>query len=164
MEEKEKQIEEMAKEIEKAKQNIWAGVRTRAEDEDYLWHSRAIAEELYNADYRKIPEGSVVLSKEELNKKYVPVAMYDLAKAFHDKKCAEFEKLCYDYEKLNQRLKDAQEFWKASYRTEQEARKETAKEIFNALMVLIKRSNLELAILDKNDIQESAKDYGIIIE
>lgn len=63
--EKDKIIEEMAKDIEKAKQHIWAGVRTRAEDEDYLWHSRAIAEHLMLQGYRKIPEGSVVLAKEE---------------------------------------------------------------------------------------------------
>lgn len=68
MEEKEKQIEEMAKEIEKAKQKIWAGVRTRAEDEDYLWHSRAIAEHLMLQGYRKIPDGSVVLTREEYEK------------------------------------------------------------------------------------------------
>lgn len=48
------QIEEMAKEIEKAKQHIWASVRTQAEDEDYLWHSRAIAEHLTAQGYQKI--------------------------------------------------------------------------------------------------------------
>ena len=51
---REMQIEEMAKEIEKAKQHIWASVRTQAEDEDYLWHSRAIAEHLTSQGYQKI--------------------------------------------------------------------------------------------------------------
>lgn len=64
MTDKEKQIVEMAKEIEKAKQHIWASVRTQAEDEDYLWHSRAIAEHLMLQNYRKIPEGSVIVSKQ----------------------------------------------------------------------------------------------------
>ena len=50
------QIEEMAKEIEKAKQHIWASVRTQTEDEDYLWHSRAIAEHLTSQGYQKIDE------------------------------------------------------------------------------------------------------------
>ena len=48
------QIEEMAKEIEKAKQHIWASVMAQAEDEDYLWHSRAIAEHLTSQGYQKI--------------------------------------------------------------------------------------------------------------
>jgi hypothetical protein len=64
MDNKDKIIEEMAKIIEKAKQHIWASVRTQAEDEDYLWHSRAIAEHLTEQGYRKIGD-SVVLSKEE---------------------------------------------------------------------------------------------------
>ena len=59
----EEQIEEMAKEIEKAKQHIWASVMTQAADfwasvrtqaEDYLWHSRAIAEHLTSQGYQKI--------------------------------------------------------------------------------------------------------------
>ena len=48
------QIEEMTEEIEKAKQHIWASVRTQTEDEDYLWHSRAIAEHLTSQGYQKI--------------------------------------------------------------------------------------------------------------
>ena len=63
-----KQIEEMAKEIENAKRDIWAGVTTREEDEDYLWHSRRIAENLINLGYQKVDKDKqVVLSKEKLN-------------------------------------------------------------------------------------------------
>ena len=51
---REMQIEEMAKEIEKAKQHIWASVMALAEDEDYLWHSRAIAKHLTSQGYQKI--------------------------------------------------------------------------------------------------------------
>jgi hypothetical protein len=65
MKDKEKQIEEMAKEIESAKRDIWASVTTRKEDEDYLWHSRRIAEHLTSLDYQKVDKDSVVLSREE---------------------------------------------------------------------------------------------------
>ena len=68
MSDKEKQIEEMAKEIESAKQRIWTNVRPRGEDEDYLWHSRAIAEHLEAQGYCKLPEGAVVLTREESEK------------------------------------------------------------------------------------------------
>lgn len=71
---KQKQIEEMAKEIEKAKKHIWASVMPQADDEDYLWHSRAIAEHLMLQGYRKLPEDAVVLTKEEyidLSRNYV---------------------------------------------------------------------------------------------
>ena len=60
MKDKEKQIEEMAKEIELAKKNIWENVYTRKEFEDYLWHSRRIAEHLTNKNYRKIDKDSIV--------------------------------------------------------------------------------------------------------
>lgn len=76
MDNKDKIIEEMAKEIECAKQGIWNGETPRNEDEDYLWHSRRIAEYLTKLGYRKLPENArvildskdqqyVVLSKEE---------------------------------------------------------------------------------------------------
>lgn len=67
MKDKEKQIEEMAKEIEHAKQGIWANVITREEDEDYLWHSRRIAEHLTILGYQKVDKDSVILTKAELN-------------------------------------------------------------------------------------------------
>ncbi len=63
--EKEKQIEEMVKEIECAKQGIWSGETPRNEDEDYLWHSRRIAEYLTQLGYRKIDKDSVVVLKED---------------------------------------------------------------------------------------------------
>ena len=60
---KQEQIEEMAKEIEKAKQHIWASVRTQTEDEDYLWHSRAIAEHLTSQGYRKVSDNYIGTDK-----------------------------------------------------------------------------------------------------
>lgn len=63
-----KQIEEMAKDIENAKRDIWASVVTREEDEDYLWHSRRIAEHLTNLGYQKVDKDKeIVITKEEFN-------------------------------------------------------------------------------------------------
>lgn len=67
------------------------------------WNTRDIAEGVYEL----IAENKVVLTKEELDKKYVSMDMYELAKAFHDEKCAEFEQLCYDYYKLKAELEQA---------------------------------------------------------
>lgn len=67
------QIEEMAKEIEKAKQHIWASVRTQAEDEDYLWHSRAIAEHLTSQGYRKVSDNYIGTDKVLRSIDYRPV-------------------------------------------------------------------------------------------
>jgi FAD/FMN-containing dehydrogenase len=83
--------------------------------------------------------------------------MYELAKAFHNEKCAEFEKLCYDYEKLKQQLKEAQEFWKATVRTEQEASKETAEKILNELYCTPKEQI-------ENKIKELARFIGVEIK
>lgn len=43
---------------------------------------------------------TIVMTKEELEKNYVSIKLYELSKAFHDEKCAEYFKLCYDYNKL----------------------------------------------------------------
>lgn len=53
-----------------------------------------------------LTQNALVLTKEELNKNYISIKMYELAKAFHDEKCAEFEKLCYDYHKLKRELEE----------------------------------------------------------
>lgn len=70
--EKEKIIEEMAKDIPflTLDREVFVGATEKRKvgwtlsEED----NKVIAEELYNAGYRKIPEGSVVLSKEEYEK------------------------------------------------------------------------------------------------
>ena len=67
------QIEEMTKEIEKAKQHIWASVRTQTEDEDYLWHSRAIAEHLTSQGYRKVSDNYIGTDKVLRSIDYRPV-------------------------------------------------------------------------------------------
>ena len=168
MKDKEKQIEEMAKAccdwtINCKKCTVFSHCLR-------VYH----AEKIFNAGYRKIDKDSVVLTKEELNKKYVSVEMYELAKAFHDEKCAEFEKLCYDYEKLKQQLKEAQEFWKSTVRTEQEASKETAEKFYKKVRKLLKKVDIivdgdeglvgyEESAVDKG-LTEIAKQYGVDIE
>ena len=57
------QIEELTQEIEFAKKGLWNAENLKKED--YSWHSRGIAEHLFSIGYRKIPEGSVVLSGEQ---------------------------------------------------------------------------------------------------
>ena len=41
------------------------------------WNTISAAKKLYNAGYRKLPEDGVVLSREELSKKYVSRDTYD---------------------------------------------------------------------------------------
>lgn len=62
-------IEEMAREIESAKRVLWNAVNRK--DDSYDWHSRGIAQHLLGMGYRKIPEGSVVLSEKEKTDLYV---------------------------------------------------------------------------------------------
>ena len=70
---KQEQIEEMTEEIEKAKQHIWASARTQTEDEDYLWHSRAIAEHLTSQGYRKVSDNYIGTDKVLRSIDYRPV-------------------------------------------------------------------------------------------
>lgn len=109
-----------------------------------------IAKWLYDNGCRIIHEDEIYMSKEEWNymatnnamqnelcqkcrdriaKETVPIAMYELAKAFHDEKCAEFEKLCYDYHKLKDTMNEKIASEIADYIVK--ARKETAREILD---------------------------------
>jgi predicted nucleotidyltransferase len=81
-----------------------------------------------------IPENAVVLTREELEKKTVPIEMYDLAKAFHDEKCAEFEKLCYDYNKLKR------DFEYNLVQERKQTRKETAEKFAGRLKAMAYQS------------------------
>lgn len=106
-----KQIGEMARlifdfdEVENNEMKIakWLydnGCRIIHEDEIYMtkeeWEQRAYTNAMQNDLCQKC--------QDRIAKETVPIAMYDLAKAFHDEKCAEFEKLCYDYYKLKDEL------------------------------------------------------------
>ena len=99
-------IEEMAKEIEHAKQGIWASVIKREEDEDYLWHSRRIAKHLTGVGYQKVDnDKQIVLSKEEYE-----ILLSNADNAFQDG------------------LNESRELYKQEVETE--IRKETAEKIF----------------------------------
>lgn len=72
MNEKDKMIEEMAEEINNPERN-WCDLTIRCKGcphtgkscKKYTCRDYAYADTLYNLGYRKIPEGSVVLSKEQ---------------------------------------------------------------------------------------------------
>lgn len=96
-----------------------------------------------------IPKNAVVLAKEEINKKYVSVEMYELAKAFHNEKCAEFEKLCYDYLKLKDIINEKIASEIADYVAK--TRKETAVVFAEKLENGI--DNLDIILHEDNDEQ-----------
>lgn len=84
------------------------------DDNDVDHIAEEAAEKLYNAGYRKTHTSELASDTQKAFKEgYIKgiedrKAELDLAKAFHDEKCAEFDKLCYDYRKLkteNERLK-----------------------------------------------------------
>ena len=98
---------------------------------------------MYDIGYRKIPDGAVVLTKEELNDKDVMKEMYELANACHDEKCAELNLLSYQYHKLEQQLI--------------QARKETVKEICDFAESEIKR-------LGKETVTDSFGERPLLVE
>ena len=132
-----KQIEEMAKEIEHAKQGIWAGVIKRKEYEDYLWHSRRIAEHLTGVGYQKVDKDKqVVLTKEE----------YDNLKLEIQKAHNKGVRVGFDLTKYKEN-------------SIEQARKETAEKIFNNLLKeFYKRKSCGNADVV---VYEIAKQYGV---
>lgn len=84
--EKDKMIEEMAKEI----FNICAW--RFGKPNDYKEICKDIAEDLINLDYCKRPKGSVVLSK-EIYEQLVPLGRYKEVKSLYDKKCTELKQV-----------------------------------------------------------------------
>lgn len=115
--------------------------------------------------------GKVVISKKELNKKYVSVEMYELAKAFHDEKCAEFEKLCYNYYKLRSKINDNNEKIASDIANLiAKERKETAEKILKSLMdKYIKREDFNDngygadESITMNDLLDLAEQFGVEI-
>lgn len=131
-------IEEMAKEIEHAKQGIWASVIKREEDEDYLWHSRRIAKHLTGVGYQKVDKDKqIVLSKEEYE-----ILLSNADNAFQDG------------------LNESRELYKQEVETE--IRKETAEKIFNNLLKeFYKRKSCGNADVV---VYEIAKQFGVEIK
>lgn len=60
-----KMIKEMANEIDLAKKHLWNAINLKIDD--YSWHSKGIAEALYNAGYRKIADDEIVIKKSKIN-------------------------------------------------------------------------------------------------
>lgn len=115
-------------------ESLWESVKNAYEE--LLWYK-------YDA---------MVMTKEELDKNYVSVKLYDLAKAFHDEKCAEYAKLCYDYNKLKSRLEQVEK------ETVEKILKEIKQEIFNYFNV---KSMTEL---DNLSLLDSLMTYDVITD
>lgn len=161
-----------------------------------LWpdDAKEIAKALVILGYRKIPEGSVVLTREEYEKLKslydcggaymtsqigdLPLTVEGLRKAVDEitrlnRVETELQELNAKYyneaKDLRRKLKEAQEFWKASYRTEQQARKETAREILKEIMSVeteeekwLKNEPFVRYVRKMfNKIEEIAKQYGV---
>lgn len=101
------------------------GCRIINEDEIYMskeeWKHRAYENAMQNELCKKC--------RDMIAKETVPVAMYELAKAFHDEKCAEFELLSYQYNKLKDEKNEKIASEIADYIAQ--ARKETAEKFYN---------------------------------
>ena len=145
MKDNEKQIEEMAREIEHAKQGIWASVLTREEDEDYLWHSRRIAEHLTSLGYQKVDKDKqIVLSREEYDN-----LKLEIQKAHHKGVRVGFDLTKYKENSIEQ------------------VRKETAREILNEIahIEVGYNSNAQIIAFKVTDkLQELAKQYGVEVD
>ena len=141
------------------------------------------AEMIYNAGYRKLPENAVVLTREEYEKQKAKCA--DCFNEW-EKVVKENEKLQYYNDKLSQGIYygNGEQFCNRLKLAEQEARKETAREIcekiksrFNAseYRTNTKRKTIKVEelceqmdwVLHKvgiNIIDEIAKEYGVEVE
>ena len=144
-------IEEMAKEIETAKQGIWASVRTRKEDEDYLWHSRAIAEYLAVQGYRKLPENSVVVTKQRFE-------ALETIENYHIKSCGkdsvvlsmeEYNKLKYQW------ITDSEAYKKGS----KETAEKFAEMVITNLKDNVNADNVDLFVECRKIIDETLKEF-----
>ena len=105
-----------------------------------------VAEALYNAGYRKLPEDSVVLSRGE----------YDTLKTENDK----YVKNCIDYIATINKLEN--KVWEV----EQQASKETAEKIFKMLISKLE-SNQFLSgkrIIMEVDVENLAKQFDVEIK
>lgn len=81
---KAKAIEEMAKDLKECLPSAWYWQKSVDSD------TYCVAKHLYNAGFRKLLEDSVVLSKEEYEKR-VPFELYKVAKILYNEKCEELK-------------------------------------------------------------------------
>lgn len=131
-EEKNKQIEEMMKDLKEEK--LYALINKTS-------YMRS-AENLYEQGYRKIPQDSVVLTREELSKNYVQRELYEHIIKY---RCL------------------PPEFGKIVNEVKLQTRKETAEEIFSNLHRLI-YSDKTTPIWVKQQLNEIAKQFGVEIK
>lgn len=120
MNEKDKMIEEMAKDLKECLPNDWYWQKS-VDSDTYL-----VAKHFYNAGYRKIPKGSVVLSKEEYFE-YVELRNSEVGELVKENR--KLGKHCLDWMKL---------YHKQLTKTN-EARKEMAEEILTKMLAKAKR-------------------------
>lgn len=118
----------------------------------------AMAEALYNADYRKIPEGAVVLDKEEYNKlRAGNYKIESLYKQYPYRVLVGFNSMVFsqDHENYKKLFDDIEK------RIAEEIRKETAREIFKFIVAdwSWEEGNI---ISDLRDFIE--KRYGVKVE
>ena len=151
MNDKQKQIEEMAKVIfeyvdSKDRKNVYIVHSGVAEDMKTYCHNYGVAKDLYNANCRILDEGSVILSKEEnearenaIDSLQVAISSFTRLETLYKIKCKELE---IAEEQRNQ------------------ARKETASEIFETLIEVCKRGY----VLHLDTLIANAKRFGVEIK
>lgn len=156
----EKQIEEMAKEMEECGDVSCEDCKkTHAYNGDYF-HCYAIdyAETLYNAGYRKLPENAVVTTREMYDELYKKANLYEYQKE---------NAVVLTKEEHKQWLKDCIESNKV---VKEITRKETAREVIAKIIWYavkhIKGKNKDECFIEISfeKIDEIAKQYGVEIE
>jgi rubrerythrin len=146
MKDKEKQIEEMAKEI----FDICAWRFGKPNDYKEIFND--IAEDLTKLNYLKIDKDSVVLTREEYNKKKKHLeSVLELSST-------QFEKVVRENEKLNNKIEVLRETITWYDNDIKKIRKETAEKIFKELKVKLK------GVVGLNYLDELAKQYGVDIK
>lgn len=145
-------------------------------------YARQIAEVLYNAGYRKTFTSDLASDTQKAYKEGYQKGLDDgveLNKAFHNEKCAEFNKLCYDYGKLTMEkdylkkaLDNAVKINEAGEKELVKVRKQTAKEILQSLydhcFELVDPFNNDCeesyGQVEPSDILHLAEEYGVEVD
>ena len=149
MNNKQKEIEEFARDIGESLGITYEGEQLpfRLKTRNYL------AEKLVNKNYRKIPEDSVAITKEELKK----IIQEEYQNALKDK-------VVLSREEFDEFRKDRAEVIFLKKQITEQARKETAREFAEKLKKKLYTNNYCQEIVTKEMIQELEKQYGVIGE
>ena len=142
MTDKEKQIEEMEKEITHIQR---CGVTDNT----------ILAKYLLEKYQPKLPEDSVVLTKEEYNEQKADCECWEIKEESYQRQIAE----------LNKRIKDdlftPQECGEMIRKAQKASHKETAREIFDKLGFITYRKQGKAYIFDVKELRELAKQFGV---